>query len=230
MTTTAGVLVRLVPVSHIELQEIDAVVEAEFRERGEPLNTPTYEAEVAGGGVQVFEHDEESIVYPLSLALKETDGDQEAAEKLAAERTAEATAEWEAHIDARARLDEEINRRKGMFLFDEGVANDASGECWDGKVPDGWVKRRKRHGFDVPDDPLDLRLSYIMRGLLVTPLDQKEAAVRIMALTATGVNNAKVTAALDFFRLSVDGQAPAQGTEAKEQPGSLDDEQPGGGG
>lgn len=230
MVTTAGRKVRLRPVSHIELQEIDGVVRREFEERDEPLAVPIYEAQIAGGGVQVFQHDEESLEYPFSLALRETDGDQEAAEKLAAARTVGARAAWDAHKDAVARLGAEINRRKGLFLFEEGVADDDTGQAWDGTVPKEWIAHRQRHKFEVPEDPFQLRLFYILRGLLVTQQDQSEAAARVLALTATGVDNEKVTAAIDFFRLSMARRASADRTEAQAQPGVLEDEPAGGGG
>ena len=55
--TTAGLEVEFDPISPITLEESEKGLEAEYRARGEPLEPPTYETILAGGGTQTFIHD-----------------------------------------------------------------------------------------------------------------------------------------------------------------------------
>jgi len=55
--TTAGLEVEFDPISPITLEESEKGLEAEYRARGEPLEPPTYETILAGGGTQTFTHD-----------------------------------------------------------------------------------------------------------------------------------------------------------------------------
>jgi hypothetical protein len=78
--TSAGLEVEFEPVSPIVLEESEAGLLSEYKERGEPIDIPTYTVETAGGGSQVFEHDEKSL---------QTDEDK---------------AKWKAYVDANQRL------------------------------------------------------------------------------------------------------------------------------
>jgi hypothetical protein len=207
--TTGGVKLHLQPVSNLLIAEIAQVVERQFRATGEPIDPPTYTVQTVGGGEQTFYHDETTLDYPPELALRETGGDVQRAEELAAQRTRQTRAAWQAHRDAVERMQRETQRRQGNLLLEDGVVGDKSGECWDGTVPQDWIERQRRRGFELPDDPLELRTFYILRGLLVTPQDQQEVIYRIMALSAQGVDDDLVDAALSFFRNKVAGQDAA---------------------
>jgi hypothetical protein len=201
------VLIR--PVSHILLSEIAQNVIREFKERGEPIEPPTYTVTLAGGATQEYTHTEDTLEYPLALALKETDITSEA-EQIANRRTVEAHAAWAKHKDALKRLQSEINERQFTYAFDEGIEADDSNNAWDGTIPEGWLERQHRYGFEPPDDPYEKRLWYILRGLLVTAKDQVLVWTNILALTSEGVKNEQVEAALDFFRSAVEGKDSTQ--------------------
>jgi hypothetical protein len=78
--TSAGREIEFEPISPILMEEAEQGLVAEYRQRGEPLDKPTYTVETAGGGSQTFEHDETTLT------------------------TDEMKATWEAHKDANARL------------------------------------------------------------------------------------------------------------------------------
>lgn len=59
--TAAGLEVEFEPISPILLEESEQGLIAEYRQRGEPLDKPTYTVETVGGGSQIFEHDETTL-------------------------------------------------------------------------------------------------------------------------------------------------------------------------
>lgn len=217
LITTAGREVGLQPVSHVLLQQIPHVVEREFRERGELVSPPEYEVDVAGGGKETHTLNETTIEYPLELALKETDGDEEAAKKLAEERTEENRVVWQAHKEAVARMEEETAERNVAFMLEDGLA-------WEGEVPDTWIAKQTRRGFILPDDEDELRLFYVLRALLITPADQVGAMTKIMALSAEGVDNDLIRGAEDFFRAQLEGTVSAEEPAETEGAGLVEGE------
>lgn len=226
MLTDAGREVVLQPVSHVLLSEIRVSTANRMREAGKPIDPPTYESKLLSGNVEINEYDADSLEYPLEWALAEVeDGDEEKAKKLAAQKTAEAVRRWNAHLKAVEELEIEVNTKERNFLFQAGV------QSWDGGrvVPQEWAKMLELSGFTIPTDPIELEYYYVIRGLLLTALDQVEATRRIMALTARGVNNEMVQGALDFFRLQVDGQGSHPETTEGEGGAVLVDELQGSG-
>jgi len=61
-TTTAGIEIPIQPISLLDLQLAQDAIEAEFREKGEPIEPPTYEVDVLGGEKEYHPYTEQSIV------------------------------------------------------------------------------------------------------------------------------------------------------------------------
>ena len=97
MTTIGGLEVKLQPTSQTQTQRIQTGIEKRWRERGEPVDPPTYTATTATGETETYTHDETSLT---------TDKD----------RTA-----WAVYQDALARMTAEINLRVTQYLLLQGV-------------------------------------------------------------------------------------------------------------
>ena len=87
---------------------------------------------------------------------------------------------WAAHTDALERLGEEEQSRVTKYQLTEGV---------DIKVADGFDARMQKYGIEVPEDPDDRRLLYIMTTALTTMQEVFDVTIRLMALT----NRAELT-------------------------------------
>ena len=98
--TRAGKRVRVQAVNWFKVRQIEGVVEREFRERGEPIDPPTYTVEVAGGGTETHAHDAKSSSTP------------------------EEKAAWQAHLEARQRLLSEQTVRYSRYLVFHGIVID----------------------------------------------------------------------------------------------------------
>src|SRR3990167_3950686 len=165
-TTVAGVEVLIGPVNLFDLNLAAARLEKEFRERGEPLDPPTYTAELAGGGTQTFEHDEDTLEVTPEMVLSEALDDPEKAKEIAAHRTAVNREAWADYMSANARLIAEQSALRMEIMLDGVKA----------ELPEdgAWEARRKRRHLEVPDDPIEKRLYYIQRELLVTPAEDRK--------------------------------------------------------
>lgn len=174
-TTTDGKEIHIRPVSHVLLERIAIVVEKEFRDKKEPIDPPQYTAVLAGGAEEHHDHDEESI--------RDAPQDEQDA--------------WDEHLKANERLAAESSRRRGLFIFREGIDMQKTGADYAGG---DWAERQARWGFDVPEDDDDRFMYYIETELLKTPSDQLGVISHIMALTMDGVPEDLVGAAQQFFR------------------------------
>ena len=194
--TVAGVEVPIGPVNLFDLNLAAAGLEKEYRERGEPLDPPTYAAELAGGGTQTFEHDEDTLEVTPEMVLGDNpDFTQEAAAEIATAKTAVNREAWEAYIKANARLIAEQNALRMEMLLDGVLA----------ELPaDGaWEARRKRRHLEVPQDPVEKRLYWIQRELLITAADARDAIIDIMRISQEGMPEEAIKAAEAMFRNQV---------------------------
>jgi len=162
-TTQKGLTIKLMPVNRLTIQMIRSGVRAEFREAGEPIATPTYEAKTVADDVEELPLDAKSLEVP---------GDEE--------ETKRRTEVWAAHQDALTRLGEEEQNRVTRYQLIEGV---------DVEVPDGFDAKMEKYGIEVPEDPDDRRLLYIMTTALTTMQEVFDVTIRLMALT----NRAELT-------------------------------------
>lgn len=91
--------IKINPVSMVDMMEIRASIESEYRENKEPLDVPTYQVAV-GDEFQPHDHNETTL---------ETDEDRAA---------------WDAYIDANERLDTEVALYTTKYLLVEGIEID----------------------------------------------------------------------------------------------------------
>lgn len=170
VVTTNGDELRISPVSSQVLEMISTAVEKEFRADNEPIDVPTYEAETVGGGSETLEHDEDSA------------------------RTDEEKEEWAAHIDAIARMENEMNERRTRYCFTAGLQMTLPED-------DSWMAHQKSYGVEIPeDDPTELFFHYLYTEILRTPNDIISVSTEIMRLTYDGVDPAIIEATEKSFR------------------------------
>lgn len=182
--TTAGIKIGIQPISHLDLQLAQNAVRAEFEERGEPIDPPTYEVPLLGGEVEHHPYTEKSI---------EDAGEED-------------KAAWEAHIVATGRLETAIQKRTGL-VFLEGMT-------FEMPKGDAWIKRRKRmFGEDVPEDEEERWLYYVNNVLLKTPADKEGLTWSIYQLSLTGASKEAIQAMEELFRGEMDA-ARRPGLEA----------------
>ena len=135
-------------------------------------------------------------------------------------QTDEDRAAWAAYTAARQALNREINERTTRVLLLEGMV------C--GEPPAEWLAKQKRYGLDVPEDPDDRKLAYIETEILRTTDDIMQAAMRIQALSMTGIVEIDIEAAEAAFRGLV-SRAIVGGDQAAARALGLQPAVPGGG-
>lgn len=187
---------------YLEADILDAVTQ-EYRERGEPLDPPTYKVTVAGGAEIEYPHE----VREDGKNTLDVTGDEAA--------TAANHAAWEAYQDANRRLAEEANTRTVQATLALGVVCD--------EAPQEWIDQQRWLGVRLPDNPRDLRTRYITRALLPTPEDQVMAHLGIRVLSTSGqLDPERVEAIRRSFRdalrggrepVKLDAAAEADATE-----------------
>ena len=189
ITTVDGRRVDVRPVSSDRTNQLRLMVGREFRERGEPVDVPTYTVTNVAGDTETYPHDEKTTKSP------------------------EVQAQWEAHLDTIIRLRREEYLRVSRYMFLEGLPVD---------VPPEWVERQQEYGFDLPEDPDELKLDYILNELLRCATDRNAAMARISSLSMLGsVSEEAIHAVEASFRRSVGGNGQEARTEAS---GSADEE------
>ena len=193
--TVAGVEVPIGPVNLFDLNLAAEGLRREFYERGEPLDPPTYTAELAGGGMQTFEHDEDTLEVTPEMVLSEALDDPEKAMEIAAYRTAVNREAWATYLDANARLIAEQGALRMEIMLDGVKAELPADNTWE-------IRRKRRH-LEVPDDPIEKRLYYIQRELLFTTADAENALAAIIRLSSQGMPEEAIKAAEAMFRHQV---------------------------
>lgn len=155
-TTERGMTIELLPTSQLLLSMIRGGVRREFLDAKEPIDVPTYSSKTVAGDVQKFPLDEKSL---------EVKGD--------AEETERRKAAWAAHQDAIQRMWAEERRRVMRYQFSEGIV---------AEIPDTWDARMKKLGVEVPEDPDERKVFYIMTELLPTMPEMMDVVIRLTAL------------------------------------------------
>jgi len=184
--TSSGAKITIRPISLLAHSMIETGVEFDYRNRGEPIDPPTYEVEVAGGAKTVMQHD--------ATTLDVADNPDQSAANHAA---------WESYIKARTKMVEEIRKLQTLFLLD-AIEFD---------FEPGWETRQRRFKISIPDDPEEKRVHYITTVLLPTHEEQMKIVEQIMRLSAAGVlSEEALEAASKSFRRNVQ-TAPASETD-----------------
>lgn len=139
------------------------------------LEKPTYEMKLPGNNVQVKEYDAESIADEST-----PDEDKE---------------KWRQYQEQLLRMQSEVNEKTTAYAFYKGV------DC---EVDPEWIEEQQWLGIDLPEDKRDLKVQYIMTGLLKTAYDVKKAIAEIMKLSMKGADPAAIKAAEDTFLSQVE--------------------------
>lgn len=146
-TTEDGIVLRLKAIHPNVLSKAAMAVEDEFRERGEPLDVPTYMVPTVGGGEQgPFPLDEESLDVP---------GDKE--------KTKLNYAQWDAHKAALARLDEAQAEQYARARLLYGID-------WSSvEIPnDDWLELQEMVGIKIPENEIERKLHYLLTEVLTS--------------------------------------------------------------
>lgn len=173
-TTSRGVKIQIQPISLIMHAQIAAGVEADFRKEGRPIDPPKYEVEIAGGAKASYSHDETTLEVPDNP-----------------EQTALNKQAWSEHVQALSEMNREIQRLQTMFVMEALIF----------EMPAGWEERQRRYRVQVPEDPDDKRIHYIMTELFPTPEEVMQVIEKIMRVSAAGIlSEEKLAAATASFR------------------------------
>lgn len=180
--TLSGVEIPIKPISPTKIMKAETGVEKDFRNRGEPIDPPTYDVETAGGGVETFDLDETAIEIP---------GDEVETKK---RRIA-----WTAHQEALARLKTaqfDITRRIVLNSIDLALPEDET-----------WIEDQEALFIDVPDDPRARWIHWLETEIL-HPNDIIEIIALILTLSSHGIiPEEDIEAAAKLFRRAVYPQA-----------------------
>lgn len=174
--TLAGLEIEFEPISMSTLVLAEQGVEAFFRERGDPIDKPTYKIAVEGGDEIEFELDADH------LEASNKDGTPNE------EETYKRKSLWSAHQLAVLALAREKQKVQSSVMYDALHI----------ELPkdDGWIKRQERLYVKVPrDDPYELRRHYIETEVLKTVSDIIELTTRIMEFSTAGVLTEETLAA-----------------------------------
>ena len=174
--TVEGKSVPYKPISFTKRDLIKNGLEEEFRESGEPLDAPIIEVDVYGG---------DKIEQELTEGMLAVEGDEE--------ESLRRKALWDAHIDAKARFEKELNKSLNHLTMSAILV----------ELPedDTWIAEQKKLHIRVPKDPDELREHYIQTEILTSLEDVFEINSLIFEKSAVrDLDYGEVAAAKDSFR------------------------------
>jgi hypothetical protein len=201
---TTGRVITLLPVAYYKLPKIVQKIRADYLARGEPVDVPTYEVAVGPdkSEFQTHEHvhelNEDGSIKESTL---ETDEDRQA---------------WEDYEDATRRMNGEANVATLRFVLRHGVEADMAEDA-------GWEEEQEFDGIEVPEDPREKKIHFILTELLPNPAEQRWVSSRIMMKSVAGIDRELESAAKALFRHSLEQPEPE---EDKDTPGGSES-QPG---
>lgn len=166
-TTQDGVKITLHVFSYQAYQMGVATIKKEYRDRGEPIEPPTFTVALDGGVTREYTHDAKSILQ----APPGTPPDQVSA---IVEKQKQA---WEDHLKAKERLIAETNALYADYFFEDALC--------DIRLPDdnsSWEDRQRRRHVVIPDDPEAKRRHWINTELLKSPQDMVGLTAKVMSL------------------------------------------------
>lgn len=177
---TDGEKWKIKPVSISTIELIDSSIKEHYRKNKEPIDPPTYEAQILGGKeIEVHKHDETTLDVP----------DDE-------EQTAENHKIWDAYQDAIGRMSAEIGKAQQNLWMTEGL---------DVKLPQNkkWLKGLKAivPYLVEPEDKEALRSLYIETQILKTYPDIMKFVAEVSKLSYAGiVSEEQIDAEMSTFR------------------------------
>jgi hypothetical protein len=208
--TSSGKRLHYEPISPVALEYAEQGITKKYRERGEPLDPPTYTVETAGGGSQTFDHDAESIKDDL-----------------------EAEAAWASYLDAQQRLSTEIGTVRNRIILSAVQVELPEDKTWMYKQKSWGIEiplLPKDTDYDDPEEfeyavveyGQELRLHYLQTELLKTVNDAYGIVDMIMRASLEGaISKEAIDAASASFRSTLpDAQRELVAPDQLESEGS----------
>lgn len=182
-TTVGGLVLEYEPISPTAIELSERGTRKKYKDAGEPIDPPTYEAELAGGGTQVFPHDENSV-----------------------KGNPEAEALWIKHTEALQRMNAEIATIKSHIILGAVKLELPADESWIRRQ-----KRQNIEVPAKPTDETDmdaqeeyqeeLRIHYLLTEVLKTVEDNYGIVEKIYITSLRGaLNEEQIAAASASFR------------------------------
>ena len=142
-TTVGGTVLTIKPVTAFFILQVAMKVEREWREKGEPIDPPTYTLKLAAGDEETFPHQVTDEINTLEV---EGDPEQTKVNKL----------RWAKHLAAFEKFQE---------AQDTAVRDALIRECVEYEVEEkgGWQEKWERLGIPIPKDQ---RFFYLKHELL----------------------------------------------------------------
>ncbi len=168
-TTISGVVVKVLPISMVEMTMAETAIEKRYREDGLLIDAPTYSVSVAGV------EDAEIHSYTEQTIAEEKD-----------EKVLKAWVQYRAGWD---KLQDEMGEIRQEIMFIDGIDADPDED-------DTWKKRQIRRGIEIPKDPDARKLHWIRSVLLITTDDILNAVETIMTVSMGGAVPADVLASV----------------------------------
>lgn len=170
---SAGKKVYFMPVSTVVLELIVDGTTQSYKERGEPVDVPTYQVEAVGGVMQTFKHDETTL------------------------RTEEQKKAWAAYKEATYRLEAEINAKRTEACLLCIQADPEEDRSWRARQ----IRLGIKIPEPTEDNPDALFLHYVETEVLKTAEDIMTAVGEIVAAGMRGViPQDRIDAAKSSFR------------------------------
>ena len=197
-TTQGGMKLVLHPIPRIRIDQLRLAVRKEYKDRGEPIDPPTYSYTVLGG-------DQETAILDDMSAEDPTNPEQTAKNKrLLLE-----------HRAAMARMDSEARDRVTSAMLALGVVLDPA------DIPQEWDDDQKWLGVEVPTDPRDKKVQYLITAVLSDP-DMVRLILELQTLSLSGmVDDSLIEAARESFRRALQEQGRAAFRDIEAQVGRL---------
>ena len=197
-TTQGGAKLLLRPVSRIRIDQLRLAVRKEYKDRGEPIEPPTYSYEVLGGDRETAILDDKSVEDP-------TNPEQTAKNKMLLLE----------HRAAVARMDSEERDRVTSAMLALGVVFDPA------DIPQEWDDDQKWLGVEVPADPRDKKVQYLITAVL-SDTDMMGLILELQTLSLSGmVEDSLIEAARESFRRALREQGRAAFGNLEDQIGRL---------
>ena len=180
-TTVTGRLVKVSPISMVELNMAEDAIEQRYRDDGLLPDPPTYSVKIADSEeVETHSHTEATI---------------------GTEEDTLSVAEWNKYRTAWDLMENEQGEIRQEIMFVDGINEDPDEDT-------AWEKRQIRRGIKIPKDADARKLHWIRTDLLKTVDDILMAAETILIASMGGAVPADVLSSVKAnFRLSIQDAA-----------------------
>jgi hypothetical protein len=209
--TIDGIKIKFNLISWSEYQLARAKLMAEYRDRGDQIDCPTYTVKFASGNQQEFPHDTKSILSPPpDTAPEDVDTIIE-----------QQKATWDAYMETIKAFGGDDNILLADMIYEDGLNTLQLPE------DEGWMKKQIRRKLTIPTDPEERRRHYINTVVLKSAGDQLDLCAQIVG-ASSGIAEDDLQSVMIGFRSSLWSKSKASGKRnpagevAVPTPGGLD--------